>query len=423
MAEKAAESGNEDLFGGVAMEGLENYLLTVDVPASEQVAEIVKEVNEGGDGEPPPSTEDPPKTKPEVQVEKTQTDNLITVDTAATEKTEITKVIETTEPGKVDETKKGTETKTGEENLSPMYLHAAALQQDYGLLPNFDLATIKDLKPEEQILKVNEAIQANVKAEKEELVKAEVDSLITPAKKFYEDLKAGVPFDDLANNASLEEQYGSITVKSLEANEEAQEAIYSDSLIMKGLSDVKVKQMIQLSKDNDSLLIDSTDGLKEIHTEIKNDRDTMRKAAETATQDRDKQNALIQTKIKTLVTGTKVIIPGLELTKVEHDQLIKDMTVPVKFVDNAQGKSVPVSKVIELRSQDPITFDMKLNYFIQKGFFDKDAKFDKLVKDATTSATKKLIDKMSTTKPVEGTPAVINQKETVSDDFIYPFPT
>jgi hypothetical protein len=50
---------------------------------------------------------------------------------------------------------------------------------------------------------------------------------------------------------------------------------------------------------------------------------------------------------------------------------------------------------MDLREKDPLKYEMLVNYFIEKGFFDDDAKFDVIVRKATTSASKKLIDKMS----------------------------
>ena len=304
-----------------------------------------------------------------------------------------------------------------------MYLHAATLQEN-GLLPDFELDSLKDLKPEEQVLKIQESISSSVEESKKEGIKAEVDSLIEPARKFYEDLKAGVPFESLRENATLEAQYGEISVKQLEDNGELQEAIYADSLYMKGLSDTKVKQFVQISKDNETLLTDSTDGLKEIKTEIESDRVKMRQDADLAKTAREDKNKEMQGKISTTVLATKAIIPGIELKKAEQEALIKDMTVPVKFVKNAKGQQVPVSKVMELRAKDPVAFEMRLNYFIRKGFFDKDAKFENLSKEATTTATKKLIEAINDNKPPDGTPAAdLVKDKKATETFVFPFPT
>ena len=426
MAEKNAANENqttdEQLFNNISFEGLEDSLITVDVAEDELPVEVQEEIKEGGGGDPPvdtkadpPDDEDEGKAKP---VEKKE-DDLIIVDkgkpAAGAEKKE--------EPPKGGEKpKEGTEAGKGEENLSPMYLHAAALHEN-GLLPDFDLDSIKELKTEEQAVKINEHIQNNIDASIKEGLDAEL-AKIGEAKQIYDDIKSGVDPQSLQENLSLEETYGNIKVADLESSEENQEAIYADFLSMKGLSDAKVKQLIQVAKDNESLLTEATDGLKEIQKEISNERDAMRKRADDQKKDREKKNTETQEKIKTVVSGTKEIIPGSELTKAEHDQLIKDMTVPVRFADNGRGGQTPVSRVMELRAKDPIAFEMRLNYFISKGFFDDKPNFEKLAKSAETNASKKFIKKMSGDKSeLEGDPAVVKKKEKEEKPFTFPFPT
>ena len=422
--EKAANenlSTDEQLFGNISFEGLEESLITVDVAEEELPAAVQEEINEGGSGDPPETKEqDPPegeegdKAKP---IEKV--DDTIIVDKSKPAAGEVKK----TEPPKGGEKpKEGTEAGTGEENLSPMYLHAAALHEN-GLLPDFDLESIKELKTEEQAVKINEHIQTNIDASIKEGLDSEL-AKIGEAKQIYDDIKSGVDPQSLQENLSLEETYGNIKVADLESSEENQEAIYSDFLSMKGLSDTKVKQLIQVAKDNDSLLTEATDGLKEIQKEITSERETMRKQAKEQQDTREKKNEETQGKIKTFVSGTKEIIPGNELTKAEHDQLIKDMTVPVRYADNGRGGQTPVSRVMELRAKDPIAFEMKLNYFITKGFFDKDAKFDNLARTAETSATKKFIKKMNSDKSeATGDPSIVNKPKKEEQKFTFPFPT
>ena len=67
MTDKAANPGNDDLFGGINIAGIEETLLTVDLAEGEvapEVKETIKEVA-GGAGDPPPSGEDPPGFKAE----------------------------------------------------------------------------------------------------------------------------------------------------------------------------------------------------------------------------------------------------------------------------------------------------------------------------------------------------------------------
>lgn len=422
--EKAANenlSTEEQLFNNINFEGMEESLITVDVAEAELPAAVQEEIDEGGDGDPPKTEDqDPPGDKGgEKGKPAEKPDDIIVVDKGKLAAGEEKK---TDPPEGGEQSKKGTGAKKGEENLSPMYLHAAALHEN-GLLPDFDLESIKELKTEEQAVKINEHIQTNINASIKEGLDAELSKL-GEAKQIYDDIQAGVDPTALRENASLEATYGNIKVADLENNEENQEVIYSDYLSMKGLSETKVKQLIQVAKDNDSLLVEATDGLKEIQSEISSERELLRKQAKTDKDNREAKNIETQGKIKTFVTGTKEIIPGKELTKAEHDQLIKNMTVPVRFADNGRGGQTPVSKVMELRAKDPIAFEMKLNYFISQGFFDEKPKFDNLAKSAETNASKKFIQKMNSDKSEAiGDPAVQKKTKKEEPDFKFPFPT
>jgi nucleoid DNA-binding protein len=276
---------------------------------------------------------------------------------------------------------------------------------------------------EEQAVKINEHIQTNINASIKEGLDVELTKL-GEAKQIYDDIQAGIDPTALRENASLEATYGNIKVADLENSEENQEAIYSDFLSMKGLSEAKVKQLVQVAKDGDALLTEATDGLKEIQKEISNERELLRKQAKTDKDAREAKNLKTQGKIKTFVTGTKEIIPGKELTKTEHDQLIKNMTVPVRYADNGRGGQTPISKIMDLRAKDPIAFEMKLNYFITQGFFDEKPKFENLAKSAETNASKKFIQKMNSDKSeATGDPTVQKKPAKEESEFRFPFPT
>jgi len=420
MAEKAAEnSGDDVLFGGIDIAGLEESLLTVDVgPDDPVVTETIKEVSKDGGGDPanpddPPAGEEPGATKePE-----TKPPDLLEVDKPIAASGEPKEKISDPIDG---EDKSGKGKGAAEEIESPIYLHAATLQEN-GLLPNFDLDELKSLKTdEERFVKINTVIQKNYDEAITEGIEKE-KAVIGEALKIYEGIKAGVNPEDLAANASLEEQYGKLEVKDLEDSEENQEAIYADSLFMKGLSEAKVKQLIDVSKNNETLLVDATEGLKEIKGEIKKERDALFAEAEQRKKVKEKRDQETQEKVKTTVGSIKEIIPGVEVTKAEQDTLIKNMTVPVKYTENEQGQQVPVSRVMELRAKDPISFEMRLNYFIEKGFFDKDAKFDPILKKAETSASKKFLQKMSSDKPeVTGKPAAEEDENKGEPKFTFP---
>jgi hypothetical protein len=82
----------------------------------------------------------------------------------------------------------------------------------------------------------------------------------------------------------------------------------------------------------------------------------------------------------------------------------------------SKGQSVPVSRAMDLRMKDPIEFEMRLNYFIEKGFFDKDSDFKSIMRKATTSAARKLVDKINEENPRQnGSPGVSSKDDTIKE--------
>ena len=418
-AEQDQRSTEEQLFDNMNFDGMDD-LIMVDVPEEELPDDIQEDIDKGGSGDSPDDKgQDPPGDKGGEKGTPEEKDDSFIVDKGTPAAEKETKK-ESSEDD--DKAKEGTGAKSKEENLSPMYLHAAALHEN-GLLPDFDLDSIKELKTEEQALKINEHIQTNIDASIKEGLDAELAKL-GEAKQIYDDIQAGVDPEALRENASLETIYGGVKVSDLEDNEENQEAIYADYLSMKGLSDDKIKQLVEVAKEKETLLTEATDGLKEIQKEITSEREQLRKQAQEQKEKREKSNKETQEKIQTVVSETKEIIPGKTLTEAEHKQLVKDMTVPIKFVDNGQGQKVPVSRVMELRSKDPIAFEMKLNYFISQGLFDDKPNLDKLMKTAETNASKEFLRKMKSDKPeTTGDPHVQSKGEKKEPEFRFPFAT
>ena len=416
------QNNDENLFDNFNIEGFESELLVVDNPDSSALEDELEDrkgdnkKDKSGSGDPgrvkKPGDEDPGKGKP---------DHTFIVDKGSDD-----------EPGDDDKKNAGNnnekDKKGGgtpeEENESPVYLHAAALQEQ-GVLPNFDLKSLADLEPEAAILKINEHIQTQIDASIQEGVEEYKSTLGEKAKEFIESLEEGVPFEAMADNYTLEERYGSIDAKGLESDEDLQAQIYSDFLTLKGFSDPKIKKMVDMSREKETLLEDSVDGLKEIQVTIAAEREELRKAAVQEKKDREARAAKTSETIQATVKATKEIFPGVDVTEDEKKELIKMLTVPVQFT-NKEGKKVPMSAAMAVRAKDPIAFELKLAYFVKNGFFDekvKDGTFNVFSKKVETSATKRLAEimnseKKGSSKPVSEVDKEKNKQE--KDDFVFP---
>jgi hypothetical protein len=410
----AKQQNNEDhLFENMNIQGFEQALLEVDTPDTGKLNDELEEPEEDDDDKKGKLGSGAPGKggKSGKSPGKETKDNTFIVDAQPGDEDE---------PGDDDKDKAGKDKKTKggsapentEGNESPVYLHAAALQEQ-GVLPNFDLKVLEGLDPEEGILKINEHIQNQIDESIKEGIDEYKGTIGEKARQFIDDLEKGIPFEDLANNYSLEERYGSISIKSLEADESMQEQIYADSLSLKGFSDAKIKKMVDYAKEKEILLEESTDGLKEIQSTIENERKEVRLAADQEKRDREKRNNDTKTLIQNTVKSTKEIIPGIELTEDDKKDLVKYLTIPVNFT-NKDGKVIPMSAAMATRAKDPVNFELRLAYFVKNGFFDakiKDGAFDIFTKKLETSATKKLTAILSGEKKTTGKPVTEIQKD------------
>lgn len=427
---KQNEQQNDDLFGNINMDDFQSDLMTVDVGTGEASTEDTVII------------EDPPERKPVEDTEKKESksddykdfdidkDTIIVDDNtdSDTEKSTTEKERQADQAAnkhdEKDDSKKGG-TSDHDENESPVYLHAAALQEE-GVLPNFDLESIKDKDPAEAIVEINKHIQSQLQESIKEGVDEFKNGLGQRAKDFIDSLEKGIPFDDLAENYTLEERFSGIDEKSLDQNEELQEAVYRDYLSMKGFSDARIERLVAGAKEKDQLADESKDSLGEINQMIVQEREQIKQEAEKRKVENEKKRAEITEKINSTVEAVKEILPGMELKEEEKKQLIKNMTVPVGYEKLPDGSKRPVSKVMSVRKQDPIAFEMRLNYFIEKGFFDKDLKNKDLqtfMKTSETTAAKRLAEKLKSeqsrnNRSTVGSKARSSEKE--EQEFIFP---
>ena len=417
MAEKAA-SNDSDLFGDINIPELEETLLTVDVAPVEEVAKAVKEVATGG-GEPGTTEKKPPEgsgDEPEEKVEE-----LLTVDDGVKPgATEADKQAAKTEKEKSEEG-----STSSKENESPVYLHAASLQEQ-GVLPDFDLKDLKDLDPAQSILKINEHIQSQMQVGIDEGINEFKETLGEKALAIVDAVEKGVPLNDAAQNYSMEQQFDGVTAKSLEDNVDLQTAVYTDFLSLKGFSEAKVKKMVAVAVEKEELLTEAADGLVEIKSLIQDEKANQLKVATQRKEETDKRSEKTKTEVSTTVNAVKEIFPGIAVTEAEKKGLIKNLTTPVRFVKRPDGRKAPISRAMDIRSKNPIAYELRLNYLIDKGFFDDDMKNIKLetfLANTETSATKKFIEKLSGEKASisgEATSVVEANKAKEASEFIFP---
>jgi hypothetical protein len=422
---KQLNSDDDQLFGSIQMPEFDMDLIDVDGPPDEGDSHVEKP---GDKGKTTPADKEKPGDKVDKK-ENPQTppkDNTFIVDDGKDEEIDDS---ESDKKDAKDKNIKDKDKKNGsiptEGNESPVYLHAAALQES-GVLPNFDLKSLDGLEPEEAILKINEHIQGQIDAEIKDGIDEYKSTIGEKALKFIESLESGVPFDDLADNYSLEERYGSISEKDLKDNVELQEQLYSDYLTLKGIPESKIKNYIAFAKEKETLLTDAVDGLAEIQTSIKEERKHIESETKIKKEKEEDNKKKTKEAIGKSVKELKEIFPGIPVSEDEKKEIVKMMTVPVIFT-NKDGKKIPVSEAMALRAKNPIAFEARLAYFIKHGLFDENIKegaFSNFTKKVETSAAKRLSQVLSGEEATKKKPVSEVDKEKRSkdkdDDFIFP---
>jgi len=398
------EQQNQDgLFNTINVDSIEENLITVDQPA-EDLQKVKDEIQtDGGKGD-DKGTQGADKStttgedKPEEKKEPIKPD-IIQVDNTSEAAGEDEQKIK-------EDTKLGGAPKVTEE--SSVHLHAASLL-DKGVLPNFNLDDIKDLQPAEALDKIDDHIATQIQESITSGVEQYKKSLSPMAQEFLKSLDEGIPLDDVRNIMSYKERYASISETDLKDNEELQKEVYSESLRMKGHAELKIKRFVEKAVQDEELPGEAKDGLTDINTAITKQEQGNKEAAIENKRVRDKANDATKLEITKIVSGTKEIFPGIEVTKAEKTKIEEMMTVPVRY-ENRNGREIPVSAAMDARTKDPIAFEMKLNYFIKNGFFDGNKDLNKFAKKSESSAANKLLKSFGDDKHKSGSPSVKSTK-------------
>lgn len=305
----------------------------------------------------------------------------------------------------IDETvkEKQTETKeeTGEEDAlitedSPLFLHAATLHEE-GILPTLDLENLKGKKH-------SEALQLYLDAQKKYIEDGRneyLNSLSPRQREYLEMIEKGIPQEQVESQMSIEDSYGKITDEMLADNTELQEQLIVQGLRLKGLSDKQVDKFLKATKEEETLFESAKEAKDEINAYISNQKKEMLRKAEEEERIQQQRETELQKIIQSTIDKTDEILPGIKISANEKTKLYNLMTKPVeeKVIN---GQRVPVNLINKIRMEDRVGFDLRLNYFIEQGLFNKNFDLSKLNKKITSSAAEKLSNKL---KDSIGSPA------------------
>lgn len=292
------------------------------------------------------------------------------------------------------ETNTGTEDQPGAETTgksskqaSPLSPYAASLKEE-GILPNLDVEKVSGLPAAEQAQALLDEMTTTIEKKYDEYVQS-VDPRLTQILNNY---KKGVPLIELLEWEQDQFAINSIKKETLATDEDLAENVvraYYRATAPNMKAD-KVEKVIADAKTNGTLTTEAEEGYEELKKIISAQEQEMVAEAEATRQKNEQAREKTMKDINDKIDALTEIIPGVEISKKQKELLKSYITKPVRVDTLPDGRKVPVSKVMDIRNADPIEFDARLAYFIEMGFFGKDAKFDKLVTKAKSTAAARL---------------------------------
>ena len=262
-----------------------------------------------------------------------------------------------------------------DDDTDGLKLFAKALHEN-GVLPNLNQEEF-DGSLESLIGSVGDEITNGISEYKKSLPK-EVQYAI-------ENYEEGVPLHTLFAAKAKTFEFNNMDESKLSDDVAIQKRIVTEFLKLKGFNDVKIDKMVGKYDELGDLEEEAKDSLKELKLHYKNEEDKVKKDASAKKIQDEKNSRDLLSGIKTSIDKKDEIIPGIKINKSVKDNLYSSMTEISGYGDGGR----PYNKVMELRSKDPVSFDITLHYLMSLGVFD--GKWDTL-KNAIKVDTGKQID-------------------------------
>jgi len=223
-----------------------------------------------------------------------------------------------------------------------------------------------------------------VTAEANELLNEELESRPEELQELIKNYKEGVPFDELLKTKSNQMRYSNIELSKIEEDEDLQKELVTEYLKKTTkFSEDKIKKEVKRLSDLGELSDEAKGAKTELVALEKEFEANLKKETKVRQETERKENEKIVKEIHKQVASVREVIPGIKVTEKESNELFKMITTPVEIRGNQ-----PVSYAMQVREQDPIKFDLTLNYLIKQGAFE--GKWDFVSKKATTKAVSNL---------------------------------
>lgn len=294
---------------------------------------------------------------------------------------ETTNTVEDTTQIEIETPQETSQQETSQQSTEGEFLPLYKVLQDEGIIE-----VTEDMKGEdfsELTTALNQRVSSQVNSYKESLPD-EIKSLINN----YEE---GVPLKDLIETKSRQIEYNTISEDKLKENETLQEKlVFTELTQLSNYTEDEAKEFIEDLKDTGKLERTSLRSKGRLDKFEKQQEEQIKlNAKEAQAKFQREQQETLKT-IATDIDSTAEIIPGIKISKADKEKMYKSLT---EVVDTIGPNNQPVSKIMQVRSKDPVKFDKTIAYLVEmtNGFTD----WSKVAQNAQSANMKQLKNQLS----------------------------
>ena len=225
-----------------------------------------------------------------------------------------------------------------------------------------------------------------IEALSKEIETREYSDLNETQRKYLEGLRNGIPEHKVQEHIEITNELSSITAEMLEAedNQELRKALIIEDFKRKGFTDQKAANLAQRSID---IGVDLEDAKESLGNLLKDEEQRFQAQIQAEQQRKVQEEQRFKKSLEDLkkeIEATTEVIPGFKINKVNKDKLYELITKPAAKLDNG----TPISAIQKARMENPVSFEIKLNYLFQltDGFKD----FSKITAKVKSKAVSEL---------------------------------
>mgnify|MGYP003640188100 CR=1 FL=1 len=291
---------------------------------------------------PPEDGTTPPASKDDKKGDKTNTDGDGTATVGQESVATQDKDNDQVQAGKTPTDGEGSNSSSPKLNeTEQLYSNLAAEFKAKGVLPELDITKIKSLK------------------DIEDAIKLQIDSGLTDRQKFIEDAqKSGAPVTEVAEKVNTIEKLKQVTPEYVqdERNSDFRKTAIIQDFIQKGYDETRATAMAQRSIDAGTDVEDAQFALTAL---IKAEETSLQGLIDTA---KGKEADSLKD-IKSYISTTPEVIPGVTLTDSQKDELYSQITSDLGNKENA---------FMQAQKADPVGSRIKLEalFYLTKGLTD-----------------------------------------------------